>query len=59
MTYILKRLPNIDELKKELETQPTNIKYYIKYDTFIGDDNSIEYLNNKIKSYEKDSANLR
>jgi hypothetical protein len=58
MTYILKRLPNIDKLKEELEIHPTNIKYYMKYDTFIGDDNSMEYLNDKIKSYDKNSTNI-
>jgi len=51
MTYITKHLAELDVLKKELETNPTNIRYYIKYMGFIGDSDSIEYLENKIKEY--------
>jgi hypothetical protein len=51
MTYITKHLPELDVLKKELETNPTNIRYYIKYMGFIGSSDSIEYLENKIKEY--------
>jgi hypothetical protein len=51
MTYITKYLPELDVLKKELETNPNNIRYYVKYMGFIGNSDSIEYLENKIKEY--------
>jgi hypothetical protein len=51
MTYITKYLPELDILKKELETNPKNIRYYVKYMGFIGNSDSIEYLENKIKEY--------
>ena len=51
MTYITKYVTELEALKKELETNPNNIRYYIKYMGFIGDSNSIEYLENKIKEY--------
>ena len=38
MTYITKHLPSLEELKKELETNPEKIKYYTKYEGFDGDD---------------------
>jgi hypothetical protein len=51
MTYITKYLPELDILKNELETNPKNIRYYVKYMGFVGDSDSIEYLENKIKEY--------
>ena len=51
MTYITKYVTELEALKKELETNPNNIRYYIKYMGFIGGSNSIEYLENKIKEY--------
>lgn len=57
MTNILRHLPKLDELKRELEANPQNIKYYINYDTYVGPTDSVEYLTNKIKSYEN-STNL-
>jgi hypothetical protein len=51
MTYITKYLPKLEVLKNELEKNPTNIRYYVKYMGFAGDSDSIEYLENKIKEY--------
>ena len=51
MTYITKYLPELEMLKKELETNPTNIRYYVKYMGFIGNSDSIDYLENKIKEF--------
>jgi hypothetical protein len=51
MTYITKYLPELKVLKNELEKNPTNIRYYVKYMGFVGDSDSIEYLENKIKEY--------
>lgn len=51
MTYITKYLPELEVLKKELETNPTNIRYYVKYMGFVGNSDSIDYLENKIKEY--------
>jgi hypothetical protein len=57
MTYITKYLPELDVLKKELETHPTNIRYYVKYMGFSGSSESIEYLENKIKEYYENKTN--
>jgi len=36
MTYIIKHLPEVEELKKELEEHPNNIEIYMKYMGFQG-----------------------
>lgn len=51
MTYITKYLRDIEDLKKELEETPENIKYYIKYEGFDGSSESINYIDEKIKEY--------
>jgi hypothetical protein len=51
MTYITKYLASIEELKKELETHPENIKYYMKYMAINGPSESVNYLNKKIKTF--------
>jgi hypothetical protein len=51
MTYIVKQLPTLEELKKELDTTPDNIKIYMKYEGYQGPEGSIDYLTNKIKEY--------
>jgi hypothetical protein len=53
MTKITKYLRNLEELKKELEENPENIKYYIGYMGFNSeDDRSIDFINEKIKEYK-------
>jgi hypothetical protein len=51
MSYILRHLNTKDELKRELERNPENIKHYAKYDTFIGDSNAVEYIESKLHEY--------
>ena len=53
MTYITKFLPKVEDLKKELESNPDNVKHYIKYEGFVGDSDSMDYLDEQIKSYLK------
>jgi hypothetical protein len=42
MSYIVKYLSNIEDLKRELETTPENIRYYAKYEGFEGSSESID-----------------
>ena len=44
MSFVKKYLPSLNELKKEIDTNPDVLKYYSKYDTFIGDSDSIQFL---------------
>jgi hypothetical protein len=44
MSYILRHLPPLIELKKILKEDPSMIDIYIKCDSFIGDSESIEYI---------------
>jgi IMP dehydrogenase len=53
MTYITKYLPKYEDLKKELETNPDNLKYYAKYEGFAGDSDSIDYLSYKLNKTKK------
>jgi hypothetical protein len=51
MTYIIKYVKPLTELKKELETTPENIKHYMKYEGLQGDIESLDYIDLKIKEY--------
>ena len=53
MTYIKKFLPQINELKEELEKNPEKIWIYQKYDVYLGDLESIQFLQSKIKQLQK------
>lgn len=44
MTYIVKYLPPLNELKKQLTENPELADSYMKCDSFIGDEKSIDYL---------------
>jgi len=57
MTYIVKYLPNIKDLKEEFESYPDNIKYYLKYEGFTGSSESINFLEQKIKEHIKNKKN--
>ena len=50
MTYITAHLPELDELKIQLE-DPNRIEIYMKYMGFQGPDGSIDYLTKKIEEY--------
>jgi hypothetical protein len=45
-------LADYEDLKRELETYPENIKYYSKYEGFNGSSESIKYIEQKIKEYK-------
>ena len=51
MTYIIVRLPKLEELKKELEDNPEKIKTYMKYEGYDGNEDSIDYLTEQIEKY--------
>ncbi len=51
MTYITKHLPSLEELKKELETNPEKIKYYTKYEGFDGLDGTTDYIVEKLEEH--------
>ena len=57
MTYITAHLPKLEELKKELEKYPENIKTYMKYMGYEGPEGSIDYLNEKIEEHIKNKKN--
>lgn len=57
MTYIVKHLPTIEELKLELEKNPSNIQIYAKYEGFDGSSESIDYLDAKLDEYYKSKFN--
>lgn len=53
MSYILKYLPTLESLKKQLRENPEKINYYKKYDAFIGSDEQISYINKMIQKNYK------
>jgi hypothetical protein len=57
MTYITKHLPTLEELKLELESKPTNIQIYTKYEGFDGPSESIDYLFEKLDEHYKSKKN--
>jgi hypothetical protein len=57
MTYITKHLPSLEQLKKELETNPEKIKYYTKYEGFDGPDGTIDYIVEKLEEHYKKQKN--
>ena len=54
MTKITKHLRSVDEIKKELEEHPENIRYYMGYMGYESHDpNSIDFVKEKIEEYLK------
>jgi hypothetical protein len=51
MSYIYTHLPELKDLKKNVETNPNVLRYYSKYEGFIGSDESVNYLTTKLKEY--------
>ena len=51
MSYVVKRLPELKDFKKELEDKPERIKYYNKYGGYTGSSESMHYLILKLKKY--------
>jgi hypothetical protein len=53
MSYVYTHLPQIEDLKKNIETNPNVLRYYSKYDGFVGSTESVNYLTQKIKEYNE------
>lgn len=51
MSNAVKRLPEIENLKQELNEFPENIVHYSKYNNFVGSSKSIKYIIKKINEY--------
>ena len=53
MTKTIKYLRTVEEIKKELEENPNNIKYYMGYMGYESNDpNSIDFVTQKIEEYK-------
>jgi hypothetical protein len=57
MTYITAHLPELEELKKELEENPKKIETYMKYMGFEGPEGTIDYITKKIEEHIKNKKN--
>jgi len=53
MTYINIYIPKLSELKERLAENPKLIEYYIKYEGWTGDSDSIDYLDKMVREYIK------
>lgn len=53
MSYTHIHLPNLNELERIIDNDPTKIRYYSKYGAFIGTDESVNYINQKINEYHE------
>lgn len=53
MSFVKKYVPPISDLKKEIDANPEILKYYSKFEGFVGDSDSIQFLiqqlNNNLK----------
>jgi hypothetical protein len=56
MTYIKVFLPTIDKLKEELENNPEKIWIYQKYNVYLGDIESIRFLQQKINELQNENG---
>ena len=56
MTYINIYIPKLSELKQRLEENPKLIEYYMKYEGWTGDSDSIDYLDEMVKEYIKNKT---
>lgn len=59
MTYIKKNLPSLSQIQEEYEKMGhlEFVNFYRKYDTFIGDSESIEFLNSIINTKTTNTNN--
>lgn len=57
MSYTHTHLPHIDDLKQNIEANPNVLRYYAKYDSFIGSVESVNYLNKKLEEYNESKKN--
>ena len=57
MSYTHTHLPEIEDLKTNIETNPSVLRYYAKYEGFIGSSESVDYLTQKLKEYNESKIN--
>jgi hypothetical protein len=53
MSFVVIYLPSLEELKIQFESNPDIIRYYLKFEGFNGDSDSVKYLQEKIKTFLK------
>jgi transcriptional regulator with AAA-type ATPase domain len=53
MTYINIYIPKLSELKERLAENPKLIEYYMKYEGWTGDSESIDYLDEMVREHIK------
>ena len=51
MSFVVRYLPPLQELKRQFETSPNIIEHYIKFEGFNGSTESVKYLQEKIKTF--------
>ena len=51
MSYITKYLPDLEELKKQIQSNPDVLRIYSKYMGFNGSSESVDYLEKKLQEY--------
>ena len=58
MTKTIKYLRSLEEIKKELEENPNNIRYYMGYEGYdTTHEGSLEFVKEKIEEYLKKQNN--
>ncbi len=55
MTYISRYLPELGELKSQIEKNPEILSMYAKYMGFNGSSESINYLIKKLQEFSKNN----
>lgn len=55
MTYISRYLPELGELKSQIEKNPDILSIYAKYMGFNGSSESIDYLIKKLSEFSKNN----
>ena len=53
MSYTHIHLPELHILKEWLEKRPESIKYYSRYEAFVGPSESVDYIVEKIEKFIK------
>ena len=51
MSYVYTHLPELKDLKQNIETNPDVLRYYAKYEGFVGSSESVNYLTKKLEKY--------
>jgi len=59
MTYINIYIPKLSELKERLAENPKLIEYYIKYEGWTGDSDSINFLEEKVEEFFKNKKETK